>query len=122
MGSSLSIIHSSNGQIASSNWAHSPATQSSNRHHDVGGPLLLGVQIVTFESSRQNQDVRHYLIRPTCQSPNVATGMSHQPIATINLKHVPYYRGVSLNMPLTVAINARASFALSRSTDHSLPL
>jgi hypothetical protein len=48
MGSSLSIIHSSNGQMASSNHcycdqARLPVTQSSNRRRDVGGPLLLGV-------------------------------------------------------------------------------
>jgi hypothetical protein len=40
-----------------------------------------------FESSRQNQDACRYLIGPACQSPNVATGMNHQPIATMNLEH-----------------------------------
>jgi hypothetical protein len=48
--------------------------------------LLLGVQIIVFKSSCQNRDARLYLIRPICQSPNVATGMNHQPIATVNLK------------------------------------
>jgi hypothetical protein len=48
MGSSLSRFHSSNEQIVSSDryycdWAHLPATQSSNGCRDVGGPLLLGV-------------------------------------------------------------------------------
>jgi hypothetical protein len=46
----------------------------------------LGVQIITFESPRQNRDTRRYLIRPTCQSPSVATGMNHRPVATMNLK------------------------------------
>jgi hypothetical protein len=91
MESSLSIIHSSNGQMASSDhcycdWARLPATQSSNGCHDVGGPLLLGVRIITFELSHQNRDAHCYLIGPACQSPNVAMGMNHWPIATMNLK------------------------------------
>jgi hypothetical protein len=91
MGSSLSIIHNSNGQMASfdhcyCNRAHLPVTQSSNGCRDVGGPLLLGVRIITFESSHQNRDARHYLIGPACQSPNVATGMNHRHVATMNLK------------------------------------
>jgi hypothetical protein len=41
-----------NGQMASSDrcyydWARLPVTQSSNGHHDVGGPLILGVRIIT---------------------------------------------------------------------------
>jgi hypothetical protein len=48
MGSSLLIIHISNGQMASSkrcycDWARLPVTQCSNGCRDVGGPLLLGV-------------------------------------------------------------------------------
>jgi hypothetical protein len=43
MGSSLSIIHSSNWQMATFNRARLLVTQSSNGCRDVGGPLLLGV-------------------------------------------------------------------------------
>jgi hypothetical protein len=48
MGSSLSITHSSNGQMASFercyyNQACLPVIQSSNGRRDVGGPFLLGV-------------------------------------------------------------------------------
>jgi hypothetical protein len=61
MGSSLSIIHSSNGQMTSSDYRYCDraclaATQSSNERRDVGVPLLLGVQNVAFESSCQNRD------------------------------------------------------------------
>jgi hypothetical protein len=91
MGSSLSIIHSSNRQMVSSDRcycdrAELPATQSSNGRHDVGSPLLLGVQIVAFESSCQNQDTRRYLIGPACQLPNIAMGMNHQPIIETSLR------------------------------------
>jgi hypothetical protein len=46
MGNSLSIIHSSNEQMAFFDYCYCdrallPATQSSNEHRDVGGPLLL---------------------------------------------------------------------------------
>jgi hypothetical protein len=92
MGSSLSIIHSTNGQMASLDCcyydrARLPVTQSSNERRDVGSPLLLEVQIIAFELLRQNRDNRRYLIGPACQSPNVATGMNHRSMATVNLKH-----------------------------------
>jgi hypothetical protein len=70
-----------------------PMTQSSNRRRDVGSPLLLGAQIIAFESSHQNRDARYYLIEPACQSPNLATDMNHRHVATVNLKrHAPLSR------------------------------
>jgi hypothetical protein len=62
MGSSLSIIHSSNGQMVSFDCcyydqAHLLVKQSSNEHRDVGRPLLLGVRIIAFESSRLEMPV-----------------------------------------------------------------
>jgi hypothetical protein len=87
MGSSLSIIHSSNGQMASSGRCYCdrvrlPVTQSSNGRDDVGGRCYW-----EFQSSHQNRDAHRYLIGLTCQSPKVATGMNHRPIATVNFKH-----------------------------------
>jgi hypothetical protein len=75
MESSLSRIHSSNGQMESSDrcycgQAHLPTTQSSNGRHDVGYTLLLGIQIV-MPKSRCRRD----LIGPACRSTNVAMGM-----------------------------------------------
>jgi hypothetical protein len=61
-------IHNSNKQMTSSDCcyydrASLPMTQNSNR------------------------DACRYLIGPACQSPNVATGMNHRSVATMNLKH-----------------------------------
>jgi hypothetical protein len=91
MGSSLSIIHSSNGQMTSSDYRYCDraclaATQSSNERRDVGVPLLLGVQNVAFESSCQNRDAHRHLIRHACQSLNVGMGMNLWPIAIVILK------------------------------------
>jgi hypothetical protein len=123
MGSSHWRTHSCNGQMASSDRcyhdrARLPTTQSSNSHHDVGSPLLLGVQIIAFESSRQNRDVRRYLIGPAYQSPNVAMCMNHRHVATINSKrHAPLSR-----CPFKYYKCWSVVRSLSRPTNHSLPL
>jgi hypothetical protein len=59
------------------------------QRHKVGAGAVMQAACCywEFESSCQNQDAQRYLIGPACQSPNVATGMNHRPIATMNLKH-----------------------------------
>jgi hypothetical protein len=142
MGSSLLIIHSSNGQMAHSDRCYCDrarllVTQSSNGRRDVGGLLLLGVRIIAFESSCQNRDARRYLIGPTCQSSNVATGINHRPVATVNLKRraplsrrlfkyatdggykMPERHSLSLVQPITLSLSKLYLLQIMASNDNN---
>jgi hypothetical protein len=70
---SLSRIHSSDGQMASSDHcyydrARLPVTQSSNGCRDVGGPLLQGIQIITPKSRRLSLPDRACLSVTQCSN------------------------------------------------------
>jgi hypothetical protein len=104
---SLLRIHSSNGQMASSDhcyfdWACLSVTQSSNRWCDVGGTLLLGIQIIVPKSRSPLLPDRASLSITQCSNGYEVIG----PLLLWIWSTVPHYWCISSNMPPTAAINA----------------
>jgi hypothetical protein len=66
-------------------WACLPATSSSNGCRDVAMAHCYWESIIAFVLRKLR--CPSLLVRPASSSPNVAMGMNHRSVATVNLKH-----------------------------------